>query len=47
MLYFDYQSAKIKGQFIVLDKDVKINIPYHTPDQIFAKGVTLNSLTKG
>ena len=29
MLYFDYQSAKIKGQFIVLNKDVKIHIPYN------------------
>ena len=28
MLYFDYQSAKIKGQFIVLNKDVKIHIPH-------------------
>ena len=24
ILYFDYQSAKIKGQFIVLNKDVKL-----------------------
>ena len=29
MLYFDYQSAKIKGQFIVLNKDIKIHIPYN------------------
>ena len=28
MLYFDYQSVKIKGQFIVLNKNVKIYIPH-------------------
>ena len=28
MLYFDYQSAKIKGQFIILNKNVKIHIPH-------------------
>ena len=28
MLYFDYQSVKIKGQFIVLNKNVKIHIPH-------------------
>ena len=30
-LYFDYQSIKIKGRFIVINKEVKI----HIPDNIF------------
>ena len=47
ILYFDYQSIKIKDQFIVIDKEHKVHIPNEVYKEELNNFKTINFIPKG
>ena len=47
ILYFDYQSIKIKDQFIVIDKEHKVHIPNNIYKEELRNFKTINFIPKG
>ena len=47
ILYFDYQSIKIKDQFIVIDKEHKVHIPNNIYKEELKNFKTINFIPKG